>query len=205
MAMNILNNGRFGMVAALSGTMKGLIMRAVSSPLAQNVCHLAMCLLLCVPFSMCVLWYVWAPLACVCPLVCVGPFGVCVSFAMCGPLWRVLWYVFPFPCVSFAMCGPLWRVCVLWYVWAPLACVCPLLCVGPFGVSFGMCSLFHVCPLLCVGPFGVCVSFGMCGPLWRVCVLWYVWAPLACVCPLVCVGPFGVCALGICAVWHVCP
>lgn len=29
-AMNILNNGRFGMVAALSGTMKGLIAKAVS-------------------------------------------------------------------------------------------------------------------------------------------------------------------------------
>ena len=29
--MHILNNGRFGMAAALSGTMKGLIMRAVSS------------------------------------------------------------------------------------------------------------------------------------------------------------------------------
>lgn len=30
-AMHILNNGRFGMAAALSGTMKGLIMKAVSS------------------------------------------------------------------------------------------------------------------------------------------------------------------------------
>lgn len=29
-AMNILNNGRFGMGAALSGTMKGLIQTAVS-------------------------------------------------------------------------------------------------------------------------------------------------------------------------------
>lgn len=29
-AMHILNNGRFGMAAALSGTMKGLIMKAVS-------------------------------------------------------------------------------------------------------------------------------------------------------------------------------
>lgn len=31
-AMNILNNGRFGMAAALSGTMKGVITKAVSSP-----------------------------------------------------------------------------------------------------------------------------------------------------------------------------
>ena len=30
MAMHILNNGRFGMAAALSGTMKALIVRAVS-------------------------------------------------------------------------------------------------------------------------------------------------------------------------------
>lgn len=30
-AMNILNNGRFGMAAALSGTMKGVISRAVSN------------------------------------------------------------------------------------------------------------------------------------------------------------------------------
>ena len=30
-AMHILNNGRFGMAAALSGTMKGLVMKAVSS------------------------------------------------------------------------------------------------------------------------------------------------------------------------------
>lgn len=29
-AMNILNNGRFGMAAALSGTMKGVITKAVS-------------------------------------------------------------------------------------------------------------------------------------------------------------------------------
>lgn len=29
-AMNILNNGRFGMAAALSGTMKGVIAKAVS-------------------------------------------------------------------------------------------------------------------------------------------------------------------------------
>lgn len=29
-AMNILNNGRFGMAAALSGTMKALIAKAVS-------------------------------------------------------------------------------------------------------------------------------------------------------------------------------
>ena len=29
-AMNILNNGRFGMAAALSGTMKSLITQAVS-------------------------------------------------------------------------------------------------------------------------------------------------------------------------------
>ena len=29
-AMHILNNGRFGMAAALSGTMKGLIKKAVS-------------------------------------------------------------------------------------------------------------------------------------------------------------------------------
>ena len=31
-AMNILNNGRFGMAAALSGTMKGVIAKAVSPP-----------------------------------------------------------------------------------------------------------------------------------------------------------------------------
>lgn len=31
-AMNILNNGRFGMAAALSGTMKGVITKAVSTP-----------------------------------------------------------------------------------------------------------------------------------------------------------------------------
>ena len=30
-AMNILNNGRFGMAAALSGTMKGAITQAVST------------------------------------------------------------------------------------------------------------------------------------------------------------------------------
>lgn len=30
-AMNILNNGRFGMAAALTGTMKGVITKAVSS------------------------------------------------------------------------------------------------------------------------------------------------------------------------------
>ena len=30
-AMKILNNGRFGMAAALSGTMKGLIKKAVSN------------------------------------------------------------------------------------------------------------------------------------------------------------------------------
>ena len=30
-AMHILNNGRFGMAAALSGTMKGLIAKAVST------------------------------------------------------------------------------------------------------------------------------------------------------------------------------
>lgn len=32
-AMNILNNGRFGMAAALSGTMKGVIGKAVSCKL----------------------------------------------------------------------------------------------------------------------------------------------------------------------------
>ena len=31
-AMNILNNGRFGMASALSGTMRKLISRAVSEP-----------------------------------------------------------------------------------------------------------------------------------------------------------------------------
>lgn len=31
-AMNILNNGRFGMAAALSGTMKGVMSKAVSEP-----------------------------------------------------------------------------------------------------------------------------------------------------------------------------
>lgn len=31
-AMNILNNGRFGMAAALSGTMKGVISKAVRLP-----------------------------------------------------------------------------------------------------------------------------------------------------------------------------
>ena len=35
--MNILNNGRFGMAAALSGTMKGLITKAVSSPSSSNL------------------------------------------------------------------------------------------------------------------------------------------------------------------------
>ena len=33
--MHILNNGRFGMAAALSGTMKGLIAKAVSSSEAE--------------------------------------------------------------------------------------------------------------------------------------------------------------------------
>ena len=36
-AMHILNNGRFGMAAALSGTMKGLITKAVSSPETQEI------------------------------------------------------------------------------------------------------------------------------------------------------------------------
>lgn len=37
-AMNILNNGRFGMAAALSGTMKGVITKAVSTlPVAARV------------------------------------------------------------------------------------------------------------------------------------------------------------------------
>lgn len=35
-AMNILNNGRFGMAAALSGTMKGVISKAVSQLLGTN-------------------------------------------------------------------------------------------------------------------------------------------------------------------------
>lgn len=35
-AMNILNNGRFGMAAALSGTMKGVMAKAVSS---SAVCY----------------------------------------------------------------------------------------------------------------------------------------------------------------------
>ena len=39
-AMNILNNGRFGMAAALSGTMKALIAKAVS--LMTVVCYLEM-------------------------------------------------------------------------------------------------------------------------------------------------------------------
>ena len=33
--MHILNNGRFGMAAALSGTMKGLIAKAVSNSEAE--------------------------------------------------------------------------------------------------------------------------------------------------------------------------
>lgn len=37
-AMNILNNGRFGMAAALSGTMKGVISQAVSNQY-QCVAH----------------------------------------------------------------------------------------------------------------------------------------------------------------------
>lgn len=36
-AMNILNNGRFGMAAALSGTMKGVMTKAVSGP--RSSCH----------------------------------------------------------------------------------------------------------------------------------------------------------------------
>lgn len=35
-AMNILNNGRFGMAAALSGTMKGVIAKAVSFALGAS-------------------------------------------------------------------------------------------------------------------------------------------------------------------------
>ena len=35
-AMNILNNGRFGMAAALSGTMKGLIKKAVSARVMRH-------------------------------------------------------------------------------------------------------------------------------------------------------------------------
>ena len=37
-AMNILNNGRFGMAAALSGTMKGVITKAVSGTGGCHVC-----------------------------------------------------------------------------------------------------------------------------------------------------------------------
>ena len=54
-AMHILNNGRFGMAAALSGTMKGLIAKAVST---CRVCivfafgsHLGVFLWLYFPFS----------------------------------------------------------------------------------------------------------------------------------------------------------
>ena len=36
-AMHILNNGRFGMAAALSGTMKGLIAKAVSTCRVRRV------------------------------------------------------------------------------------------------------------------------------------------------------------------------
>ena len=36
-AMNILNNGRFGMAAALSGTMKSLIAKAVSKGVSDNL------------------------------------------------------------------------------------------------------------------------------------------------------------------------
>lgn len=36
-AMHILNNGRFGMAAALSGTMKGLITKAVSSSETREI------------------------------------------------------------------------------------------------------------------------------------------------------------------------
>lgn len=36
MAMNILNNGRFGMSSALSGTMRSLISRAVSVYMLSN-------------------------------------------------------------------------------------------------------------------------------------------------------------------------
>lgn len=39
-AMNILNNGRFGMAAALSGTMKGVLAKAVSNYVCKNVCFL---------------------------------------------------------------------------------------------------------------------------------------------------------------------
>jgi len=35
-SMNILNNGRFGMAAALSGTMKNTIIRAVRQPLSLD-------------------------------------------------------------------------------------------------------------------------------------------------------------------------
>ena len=37
--MHILNNGRFGMAAALSGTMKGLIVKAVSAYLMLGDLH----------------------------------------------------------------------------------------------------------------------------------------------------------------------
>ena len=37
-AMNILNNGRFGMAAALSGTMKSLIRRAVRRQTNKQEC-----------------------------------------------------------------------------------------------------------------------------------------------------------------------
>lgn len=44
-AMNILNNGRFGMAAALSGTMKGVLAKAVRllSVLCKNLHVFAFC------------------------------------------------------------------------------------------------------------------------------------------------------------------
>ena len=38
-AMNILNNGRFGMAAALSGTQKSLISQAVSNLICSRSIH----------------------------------------------------------------------------------------------------------------------------------------------------------------------
>lgn len=49
-AMNILNNGRFGMAAALSGTMKGVIAKAVRMCAKM---HVNRCLVCCLFLSAC--------------------------------------------------------------------------------------------------------------------------------------------------------
>ena len=64
-AMNILNNGRFGMAAALSGTMKTLIRRTVRTV----ICYVCVCVCVCV----CVV--------CVHVSVCVC--GVCACMRVC--------------------------------------------------------------------------------------------------------------------------